>query len=59
MEITTEGDFSAADDRTKRVTLRSHGADSSGSAMGVCPTLETSKEDSSMKTGLDSETRSG
>lgn len=59
MEMESDGDLIAAAERTKSVTLTFQGADSFGSAMGVWPTFDISREDSSMKTGLDEETRSG
>ena len=49
----------ATAERTKSVTFRSQGADSFGRVFGVWPTLEISSDDSSMKTGLEDETRRG
>ena len=59
IEIETVGEWAATAERTTSVTLTSQSADSLGRAIGVCPTLDISRPDSSMKTGLFCEARRG
>lgn len=59
IEITMEGDLIVVADRIARVTLMTQSADSSGRAIGVCPTFAISSEFSSIKMGPVEETRRG
>ena len=59
IEMETEGDLTATEERTESVTFTTQSAVSFGLAIGVWPTLEISSPDSSMKIWLFSDTRSG